>query len=83
MEEFTKSVVEEYLAYQRRVLKTLLDRGVYTQEGIEDHIRCLRESIEEDLDSNKAYALLKEDIAIDFYAWTFPQKRYQLVKIIS
>ena len=24
-----------------------------------------------------------EDIAIDFYAWTFPQKRYQLVKIIS
>lgn len=24
-----------------------------------------------------------EDIAIDFYAWTFPQKRYKLVKIIS
>ena len=22
-------------------------------------------------------------VAIDFYAWTFPQKRYQLVKIIS
>ena len=188
VEEFTKGVVEEYLAYQRRVLNTLLDRGVYTQEGIDDHIRCLRETIEEDLDSNKAYALLKmemdvkkgirdeekeyvslthiarqknfenpsyviqswlrdrntldvlylweiennpnfrkdgyesiinklsnpsftltakiwkeetgatgiiskqgngggtfahEDIAIDFYAWTFPQKRYQLVKIIS
>lgn len=188
MVEFTKGVVEEYLAYQRRVLNTLLDRGVYTQEGIDDHIRCLRETIEEDLDSNKAYALLKmemdvkkgirdeekeyvsltniarlknfenpsyviqswlrdrntldilylwetennpnfkkdsyenivnklsnpsftltakiwreetgatgivskqgngggtfahEDIAIDFYAWTFPQKRYQLVKIIS
>ena len=188
MEEYTKSVVEEYLAHQKRVLKTLLDRGVYTPEGIEDHIRSLRESIEEDLDSNKAYALLKmemdvkkgirdeekeyvslthiarqknfenpsyviqswlrdrntldvlylweiennpdfkkdgyegivnklsnpsftltakiwreetgatgilskqgngggtfahEDIAIDFYAWTFPQKRYQLVKIIS
>ena len=26
---------------------------------------------------------LIKDIAIDFYAWTFPQKRYQLVKIIS
>lgn len=23
------------------------------------------------------------DIAIDFYAWTFPKKRYQLVKLIS
>lgn len=188
MEEYTRGVVEEYLAYQRRVLNSLLDRGVYTPEGIEDHIRCLRKSIEEDLDSNKAYALLKmvmdvkkgsngeekeyvsltniarlknfenpsyviqswlrdrntldvlylwetennpdfkkggyenivnklsnpsftltakiwkeetgaagivskqgngggtfahEDIAIDFYAWTFAQKRYQLVKIIS
>lgn len=188
MEEYTKSVVEEYLAHQKRVLNTLLERGVYTQEGIDEHIRCLRETIEEDLDSNKAYALLKmemdvkkglrdeereyvslthiarqknfenpsyviqswlrdrntldvlylwekennpnfreigyryivnklsnpsftltakiwkeetgatgivskqgngggtfahEDIAIDFYAWTFPQKRYQFVKIIS
>lgn len=188
MEEYTKSVVEEYLAHQKRVLNTLLERGVYTQEGIDEHIRCLRETIEEDLDSNKAYALLKmemdvkkglrdeereyvslthiarqknfenpsyviqswlrdrntldvlylwekennpnfreigyryivnklsnpsftltakiwkeetgatgivskqgngggtfahEDIAIDFYAWIFPQKRYQLVKIIS
>ncbi len=188
MEEYTRGVVEEYIAHQRRVLNSLLDRGIYTQEGIEDHIRCIRESIEEDLDSNKAYALLKmemdvkkgirdgekeyvsltniarlknfenpsyviqswlrdrntldilylwetennpnfkkdgyegivnklsnpsftltakiwkeqtgatgiiskqgngggtfahEDIAIDFYAWTFPQKRYQLVKIIS
>ncbi len=188
MEEYTRGVVEEYIAHQRRVLNSLLDRGVYTQEGIEDHIRCLRESIEEDLDSNKAYVLLKMemdvkkgiddgekeyvsltniarmknfanpsyviqswlrdrntlevlylwetennpdfqndgyehiveqlsnpsltstakiwkeetgatgiiskqgngggtfahmDIAIDFYAWTFPQKRYQLVKIIS
>ena len=59
MKEYTRGVVEEYIAYQRRVLKTLLDRGVYTQEGIDDHIRCLRETIEEDLDSNKAYALLK------------------------
>ena len=188
MEEYTRGVVEEYIAHQRRILNSLLDRGVYTLEGIEDHIRCLRESIEEDLDSNKAYALLKmemdvkkgvrdeereyvsltniarlknfenpsyviqswlrdrntldflylwetennpefqkdgyasiinklsnpsftlttkiwkeqtcatgivskqgngggtfahEDIAIDFYAWTFPHKRYQLVKIIS
>ena len=188
MEEYTKSVVEEYLEHQKRVLNTLLERGVYTQEGIDEHIRCIRETIEEDLDFNKAYALLKmemdvkkglrdeekeyvslthiarqknfenpsyviqswlrdrntldvlylwekennpnfreigykyivnklsnpsftltakiwkeetratgiiskqgngggtfahEDIAIDFYAWTFPQKRYQLVKIIS
>ena len=42
MEEYTKGVVEEYIAYQRRVLKTLLDRGVYTPEGIEDHIRMPR-----------------------------------------
>ena len=64
MEEYTKGVVEEYIAYQRRVLKTLLDRGVYTPEGIEDHIRSLRESIEEDLDSNKAYALLKMEMDV-------------------
>ena len=64
MEEYTKGVVEEYIAYQRRVLKTLLDRGVYTLEGIEDHIRSLRESIEEDLDSNKAYALLKMEMDV-------------------
>ena len=46
MKEYTKGVVEEYIAYQRRVLKTLLDRGVYTPEGIEYHIRSIRESIE-------------------------------------
>ena len=26
---------------------------------------------------------LKRDIAIDFYAWVFPKKRYQLIKMIS
>lgn len=64
MEAYTKGVVEEYLAYQRKVLKTLLDSGVYTPEGIEDYIQCLRKSIEEDLDSNKAYALLKMDMDV-------------------
>ena len=64
MEEYTRGVVEEYIAHQRRVLNSLLDRGVYTQEGIEDHIRCLRETIEEDLDSNKAYALLKMEMDV-------------------
>ena len=64
MEEYTRGVVEEYIAHQRSVLNSLLDRGVYTQEGIEDHIRCLRESIEEDLDSNKAYALLKMEMDV-------------------
>ena len=63
-EEYTRGVVEEYIAHQRRVLNSLLDRGVYTQEGIEDHIRCLRESIEEDLDSNKTYALLKIEMDV-------------------
>ena len=64
MEEYTRGVVEEYIAYQRRVLNSLLERGVYTQEGIDDHIRCLRETIEEELDSNKAYALLKMEMDV-------------------
>ena len=33
MEEYTKGVVEEYIAYQRRVLKTLLEEGFIHRRG--------------------------------------------------
>ena len=188
MDSYMKGAVEEYIENNRAVLEDMCERGVFSSADVEEHLESIRANIEKNIESNKAYALLKmemdvkkgirdeekdyvslthiarmknfenpsyviqswlrdrntldvlylweiennpnfkkdgyegivnklsnpsftltakiwreetgatgilskqgngggtfahEDIAIDFYAWTFPQKRYQLVKIIS